>query len=896
MGTSIQRRDLDARISGYVDIDHPSADLATALRENRITPNDLRDLAETTPSGDHVIRGGEKIHALFQRIAELERSRFGASADINRTNRLYRAVSAELERSRGGAPLSRPTVPIIADGAHPPTGLRPKTTYALPALPEITEAKPAPEQKCWFTRLLECLFQWLPGVNTDGDRLRDFGRQLADSRQSDIQAIQDGYNERALSRPPDRFGIPVQRTNTNAEARQAMIDTVSRRMIADEAAHGNNMSKDTADERATIVVDAMLARAEENKAANRQNVSGLGLPDPTLPEAPSLAEAAIPARAEANALGAAWTARVNAALATPPANHPWLTSSTPDKVARWAVALRTENVKAVSYLMALQRSGQLANVPSQTIDGLLAAQRAGTIDANAVPDTVSRLGEMNPAERTALLSSIEALPADRKAFAYAILAREHVGLSSSNPNDRQGSMTRVQNAIRQLQGMTPSQAADAFRRGTLGLDGPENVAVTYDVKGKKTTVNIPVYMHPALSADQRTRYAALIQEAYSKISYPMMQRIMAGEGGEPFAVRVFNAASIHSDLPTQGRPTSVDPEAGRYEAGDNGIRINADDMDRMLATFPGAEGRSRVVGMILHESAHDLDDLSDPDQMQGKFITLGPSVANLDARLGPQGDLAPAWRHFSAITSRYDALKRDMDDNDARAAYMLGSRDPRTDVEERAFFRASERVAGRSGAVTPYAANGGDETRRNPGLNLAEWWAETYSNYLNPSTRDRLRTIDPVAFAACQKATELMDKGATPQDAMTQAVRFSLSTEVSGQQGTAILSGTPRSASLTADNLRDLDGIADAYEMHAKALDGWTPFGGDKDLAKMRGQEAQAGVTSGRALLDRIAQRKADLLATGRGTSAEFKRLTAIETRLQKAVSDLDARSRPLTS
>src|SRR5262245_50889087 len=119
MGTSIRSRDLDTRVTGYINVDHPSAELSAALAENGITTDDLRDLA----NNDHVIRGETQIHALFERVAQLERARFGVKADLAKTSRLYSAISAELERTGSPIPQRFADPGIASNGGHSPTGL-----------------------------------------------------------------------------------------------------------------------------------------------------------------------------------------------------------------------------------------------------------------------------------------------------------------------------------------------------------------------------------------------------------------------------------------------------------------------------------------------------------------------------------------------------------------------------------------------------------------------------------------------------------------------------------------------------------------------------------------------------------------------------------------------------
>src|SRR6185503_1147886 len=108
-------------------------------------------------------------------------------------------------------------------------------------------------------------------------------------------------------------------------------------------------------------------------------------------------------------------------------------------------------------------------------------------------------------------------------------------MASENPAERAGAMKCVQNAAAQLKTMSTPDAEAAFKRGTLGLDGPENLRIEYK-QGKKTqTVDVPIYFHPGVPDKDRDKYRDLLRESYAHVPPALMKHMLAGEGGEPFA-------------------------------------------------------------------------------------------------------------------------------------------------------------------------------------------------------------------------------------------------------------------------------------------------------------------------------------------------------------------------
>src|SRR5262245_38164114 len=123
----------------------------------------------------------------------------------------------------------------------------------------------------------------------------------------------------------------------------------------------------------------------------------------------------------------------------PPAQHPLAGKTNPAVLAE----IKKENVQLVAYLMALDQSGGLENVPPQAIDDLLAAQRAGKLDREQVAETLNALQDMKPKTANALLKAIDAVPASQKQMAWVVLAREHYGLRSNDAAQRDGAIARA---------------------------------------------------------------------------------------------------------------------------------------------------------------------------------------------------------------------------------------------------------------------------------------------------------------------------------------------------------------------------------------------------------------------------------------------------------------------
>jgi hypothetical protein len=407
--------------------------------------------------------------------------------------------------------------------------------------------------------------------------------------------------------------------------------------------------------------------------------------------------------------------------------------------------------------------------------------------------------------------------------------------------------------------------------------------VRHRVGGRDVTTDVPVFFHPGVPENRREHYKAMIAEAYGRIPRPALQAMLRGEAGRPFNLQVLPEGSMYAGQPAQLRPSRESPLGGFFRANDNMIRLNMHELDRAESS-PG--GRDDALNTILHESSHYLDDLGDASQDQGFFIDH--DVRRSTARTEGDGDLAPAWSHFSRMKARRADLIGDMEKPLAREYYRLGRLgDRRTPQENERFHRLERHFAALSGTVSHYGAHGGDDNVRSPGINLGEWFAETNANFLNPARRDHLRSVDPVAHEMARVYNELLERGVPPQDALRQAARFSLSTEVAAQQGTRMLQGN---GAPTADQLRELGGITEAFEMHARALDGWQPYRNDPGLIAMRKAEAQAGVREGRAML---AQMDAKLSAMD-PTSTAHRNLSAMRARMQRAVDQLETRANAL--
>jgi hypothetical protein len=875
-------RDLSER--GGVRVDQLSSDTLRELETAGIHRTDLRRIA----GEDGVIRGSE-FDQVFALLDGRGTDRAGRSSDIQRADRVYRSLRSEVERASARDPaLAPPRDPAISGTGlraemgridRRGSGGRPAITYAANDLPDLRHDRAAPERPCWFVRMLEFLFQWLPGVNTHEQRLQQYGRDLADRHGSDIQAYREAYRRRAEAGPRDIMG------RVDTDPTEAMTEHLADRFQDEARARGRPISRDEALSSARTVVTAMNARLEENRTRNAGRVGDLpgGLTDTAGPEAARLADAYFPAWATANDLGGRWGARLDAAMLAPPADHPVITSN-PDRRDRAANATRLENVRSVSYLMAMERSGQLEHVPPDAIDGLLAAQRAGLIDGESVAEAANALEHMPATERDRTLAAIRAVPEDRRFAAWATLGREHLALRASSETVRAGGIARVNLAAEQLGRMTPAQARDGLDQGTLGLVA-DRARVTHRVGGRNVTTDVPVYFHPSIPEARREGYRAMVAEAYGRIPKPGLDAMLRGEGGRPFNVQILPESAVESGLGFQRRPDPDAPLGGFFRTRDNIVRLNADEMDRR--TGAGAEGRRDAVGYILHESSHYLDDLGDTDQDRGYFIDHDNMRSH--TRTGADGDLEPAWAHFEASRARYREISENLDDPAIRAWYTLGRRSDRTADQDRTLDRLNRHYAALSGNVSAYGAHGGDDSVTNRGVNLAEWWAETNASYLDPSRRDRLRSIDPVGYQAARHYNEMLEAGVAPNEAMPRALRFALSTEVSARQGTRILDRAGTSP-MTDQNFRDIEGITEAFERHGAALDGWRPYDGNAGLKTMRRNEALAGVREGRAMIAEMDERLGTLTAG----SPEHRRLTALRARLDRAVTTLETRANAL--
>jgi hypothetical protein len=750
-----------------------------------------------------------------------------------------------------------------------------------------------PSRPGWFTRFLEWLFHWAPGVHDDEDRLKAYGRSLADRHGSDVQAYLDsyGYTDNARTRPINDIGV----INVRQDARDDMVSHLADRMIAEAKANGDTVDRDVAESRAAIAVDAMLAKHDENRASNAIRGIQLSIPESgETPEASNLASTYFAAKERAQALGGPWPARLEAALhADISADNP-IVAGNPDRADRARTAVRESYVANVAYMMALAQSGQLSNVPDAAIDGLLGAQQAGRLNPSAVQQTASALQRLSPEERARVLDAIGSAPPEKQAVLWALVGREHFALSSSDANERLGSIKRIENAAGQARTMNADQVRAAFDNGTLGLE-KSTVQLVYRVGKKDVTVQLPVYYHPAISDSERARYGQLVHDAYQNIPYAAVQRMMAGEANTKgtFNLQFYTRATITSGSWSEERPDGLSRTAGWYSTDTDVVRLDTASIERALAAEPGKAGRNRAINVILHESSHYLDDLANPLAKEGFFITRDPR--GQDPRFGDGGDLAAAWRHFSLGAAAFRDLTRKItEDADATSFAQLSIvRDP-TPAQDGAEARVGDRVAGRSGAVTPYAAKGGDE-KLSQGGQLGEWFAETSAAYLNPATRDRLRQIDPVAYRAMALFYKELGDGKDVPTAMRDAFQFSLSTEVAGKQGRALIGSAASDKPLSVGALDDLDRIASAYQLHADALDGWTPFANDPDLKSLRAGEAAAGAAEGRHLLEAIAARKQALEGRGLKGSDEYRRLSDVENRLSRSVDMLERRRAALS-
>jgi hypothetical protein len=869
---NLQRLANDAARRGELRLDNMSQDTVRQLQAEGIGRADLERIA----GSDRVIRGDE-FKQLFALLQGQGTDRAGRSTDVARAQRVYDSIGPELDRSPAtiNADMNPTSSAGLRGEMHRRGAPRPGTIeYAANDLPDVRADRPAPERPNWFVRMLEFLFQWLPGVDTDDDRLRAYGRDLADHHESDILAFREAYDRQVASGPADIMG----RRTGDVDA--AMVNHLADRFQAEQP----GMSRDDAVSRAQTVVTAMNARLTERQEAAGQRAGDIpGLAETQSGNARRLAKQYFAARDTARSMGRVWEQRLDRAMAAPPATHP-IIAGNPARVAQAQNAVREENVKSVSYLMALQRSGQLSNVPPDAVDGLLAAHARGEINTEAVADTANALQNMPAADRDRLIGSIRSLPEPQRAMAWAQLGREHIGLRSTDATTRAGALARVELAAQQLRGMTAQAARTAFEAGTIGLVA-DQVQVHHRVNGRDVTTDVPVYFHPGVPENKREHYKELIAEAYGRIPRPALQAMLRGEGGRPFNVQVLPEGSMYANNPGQSRPTPDSPLGGYFRSTDNMIRLNMHEIDRSESS---PQGRDGALNTILHESSHYLDDLGDPNQDTGFFIDH--DAARSTARTQGDGDLAPAWSHFSRMKERHHELTENMEDPLAREYYRLGRRgDQRTDAEDQRFHRLERHFAALSGSVSSYGAHGGDDNVRSPGIHMGEWFAETNAAYLNPSRRDHLRAVDPVGYQMAAKYNELLNRGVTSQDALRQAARYSLSTEVSAQQGGRILTNAG-SGPLTPQQLRDLNGIADGFEMHARALDGWEAYQNNAGLKTMRKDEALAGVREGRTLLGQIDARLATLDRNGQ----EYRDLSATRGRLDRAITQLETRANRL--
>lgn len=900
---------------GHLDVRYMSPQLRQAFTDAGVDDRALDRIA----GSDHVIRGSEfsqLFDALESRGALAEPTR-ARSSDLGRSERLFSLIEREVEQAR--APEVAATAERVSLDPNPRsgTGLRRTMgnerrvvdaephassaththrgddvhrsgggarlgiTYTAPLVPEARMTEAPPERPNWFVRILEALFGWLPFVSSDTERLQDHGRQLADRYESDITAFRDGYIAER-SRETRSNGLPPSRPELEAEARGVMVDQLATRMTA------QGVPADVARERAAVVVDAMIARVDANRETNGARAESLGVPAPTSPEAREAAQLAIPAQRTADALGGRWPARMREAMTAPSDSHPLVAAqTTPERRERAKAYMIADNVRSVSYLMALERSGQL-HVPPSAIDGLLGAERNYLIGPQAVAGAASALSRMPEADRTAMIREIEALPPEKQAYAWAALAREHVALGSSNPAEVTGARARIHNATVQLQSMTPAQAETALRRGTLGLEGPRNLHLTYP--GGRS-LDVPMYFHPSLTPAERDRHFDLAREAYGHVPHSVMRHVIASEGGEDFNLQALPNGSLLSGTMEPERPRGLDDTGAFYKTTDNQIRLNTSVFDEIMRNDP-ANGRARVIGMILHETVHDLDDLGDASQDLGFFISANVDAARERERTSADGDLAPAWAHYSAVHRRFEETSQDVGGSrEAYRYYSLSRNEHRTAAEDTELLELGARIASRSGAMSPYAASSGVAHR---GGQLGEWWAETYSAYLNPATRERLRQSDPVAYQAAARYTELMESGVPPTEALRTALRFSLSSEVAAEQGQRMLASAPRTGPMDPARLTDLEAIGAGFRDHARALDGWQPYRNDAGLKTMRRSEAEGAATEGRRLIEAIDARRTQLAASGQAGGPEDRRLEALKTSLETSVAELEAHVRRL--
>lgn len=871
--------------SGSINLRSISPELSSAFESAGISRAELQRIA----GSDSVIRGSE-VQSLLTRVDEVGRS--GKSVDINRAASLRRLIDNQLSSGTGdspaaerrpvavglraGRPLDRTSLDLDGANIQDKAGKNNKSVvgpYTAAMTPELKDKEAAPERPGLFMRIIDALFGWM-GFSTDTSRLQEYGKKLADRHGSDLIAAKSSWEREEAMRPKNAVGV----TQGGPTFRDALVDQVAARMQREQG-----LDADVAKDRAGVVVDAMLERHGQNMEADKERTGAVSLRDPKAAWAGQMAQVALPVQRSAKEMGPAYEKRFEDAMKPIPDNFGPLQTVAPGERDKIKDTITLDRLSVLSTVMALDKGGQLSNVPPEAVDQLLALHRDGKISGDSLAGALSELQRMPAAERAELMKSINAVPVENRHLAYAMLAREHFGVSSTNKEERAGAMKAVTNAAAQLKTMSNADAEAAFRRGTLGLEGPEKLTINYEKNGKKDSVEVPVYFHPGVAEKDREKYRELLRESYSHVPPALMRRMLEGEDGEKFAVQILPQGSIETDEISQARPDSEAPEGGHYRPEHNHFRVNATEMDRILGE--GKTGRAQAIGIVLHETSHGFDDISDEGQNDGMYLTRSKDVNAAKPRVSGDGDIAPAFQHFSNIRARFKDIKNDMDDKDGRAMRMYQGTGVPGDSARYETARSS--AAGRSGAVSEYGALGGDDNaKRNPRLQVAEWWAETYSNYLNPATSDRLKASDPVAYAAAQHYTQLIESGVKPSDARAQALRFALSTEVSGQQGQAILAGA-KGKPLSDAQLKELEGIGDAFDRHQQALKGWKAFGNDAGLKKMRGAEARSGAEEGHKLLDALNER----LAGAKPGSEEHKRLGALKTKLEASVSALDQRA-----
>ncbi len=915
----VRRREFTDNLSrrGQIDVRRMSPNLRSELTSRGVSDEDLRSIA----GSDHVIRGAE-FGRLYDRLFDAERSgAAGRTGDLGRADRLYGLLQREATAQRLGATSSsssssrgvglgtRSDAPRPSDSTRS-VGLGARTSEARPGdagprspegaranheghvhgggasahldvsygsfeTPEVDPDVRPPEDSNWFMEIIEFLFGWL-GMETDGDRLEEHGQRLADEYGSEIEAFQRAYMQEHGGRTMSN-GIGVPTEHVQRQMKQELVDHIAARMEA------QGVSPEESQDRARIVVDAMFDRIEANHTRDGATAADQGLPAADTRYGEALGARVASARRSAERIASdhpEWGARIDAALRPPADDHPWIAAN-PDRAEEVSAVVMAERVETIEYLMAMQQAGELDNVPDSLIDSMLGAHEQYLASGRAVSNAAAVFDGLSESQRTELTQAIEGVPEDQRMYAAAALALEYGALTSSDPEEVTGAIRRVRTAAQQLEGTSNEDARSTLDRGVLGLERTE---MTLDY-GRGQRVDIPVYFHPSVSEADREAARGLIQEAYGHMPYHAMQAVAAGEGGQPFSVQVLPNGSFNAGGSSDpDRPSGDENTWAFYKTRDNQIRMNMSLMSHALEGGDDAE-RQRVVTMILHETVHDLDDLGDADNDQGFFIHHHADRARERERISGDGDLAPTWAHVARTRSRFDDVSTNVgDDPQARRYYTLSRNDSRTPEQDAELTRLGAHLAARSGTTTPYSATGGDGDRS---IAMGEWWAETFSRYLNPTQRDHLRSVDPVAHQAAQRYAQALERGTPPADAMREALRFSLATDVSADQGVAMLSDAPRSG-LTDETLNDLDLIGRAFEDHATALQGWQPYQNDAGLISTRETEARDAMSHGRGLLTAIQERRGALASAGQQGGAEDQRLAALETSLARSLTRLE--------